>query len=76
MPLYCIATDHNLMYKYQWERANEKIGVNSPVVWVNQVGDYRCTVSNGTTQCFSEVIHVSDADGKLFERYFCVVYIY
>ena len=50
--------------------------MNSPVVWVDKVARYICTVSNGTTQCFSEVIHVSVDDGKHFESGFCVVRVY
>ena len=65
----------NLTYTYQWETINEKVGANSPEVWVDKVGEYRCTLSNGTTQCFSEVIHVSFFDGKLL-RDLSVWYMY
>ena len=72
VPLYCIAADHSLMYTYKWECLDEKVGVNSPVVWVDKVGEYRCTVSNGITQCFSEVVHVTIEDGKIFQCFLFV----
>ena len=69
MPLFCIAAGHNLSYKYQWERGDDKVGVNSPVLWVNEIGLYRCTISNGNVDCFSGVISVTDKDG-MFLRIF------
>ena len=72
VPLFCVATNHSLSYTYQWESISDgKIGANSPVLWVNKAGSYKCTVSNGSIQCYSELITVADDDGKLgsMEKY-------
>ena len=56
--VYCIASNHSSSCKYQWRNSDGDVGVNSPVLYVNKPGVYRCTVHCGGQQCFSRSINV------------------
>lgn len=45
-PLYCVASGHNLKYKYTWDNITGVVGVNSPIFYAFELGTYRCTVTN------------------------------
>lgn len=63
--LYCVASKHSLGFKYTWENDHGVVGVNSPVVFANKTGVYRCTVTNATgDKCFSKNIVVSKTGMK------------
>ena len=42
--IYCIASNHSCLYKYQWRNSEGEVGVNSPVLFVKKPGVYKCTV--------------------------------
>ena len=60
MPLFCIASGHNMSYIYEWEKVKVgPVGADSPVLWVDSPGLYSCTVTNGMEKCFSRSMRVS-----------------
>lgn len=57
VPLFCIASGHNLCLNYKWSKLGQHedccLG-NTPVMWVDSPGIYRCQVSSQTAEtCFS-----------------------
>ena len=60
-PLYCIASGHNLQYKYMWDNITEVVGVKSPICFAFEPGTYRCTVTteNGE-EAYSQSIVVRE----------------
>ena len=65
-PIYAIASGHSLDYKYKWDNVTSDLAGNTPVMWVNEPGSYRCTVTHNAknAQCFSHVITVVCDRGK------------
>lgn len=58
-PLFCVANGHKLDYQYQWSKDGAtEVGTNSPVLWVNKAGVYKCTVRSGLKIALSNIIDV------------------
>ena len=45
IPLYCVASNHTLLHTYRWESSSGELSVLSPVLWVNKIDTYKCTVT-------------------------------
>ena len=58
--LHCVASKHCFDYKYEWDNIDGRVGVDSPVLYVNKVGTYRCKVTNmiDSAQCRSASVSV------------------
>ena len=85
VPLFCIASNHSLLHVYSWEKVGTgKVGVDSPVLWLNVPGEYRCTVSSVGEQCYTDNIAVVKGMGNegkavygLFRTgYYIILYVY
>ena len=63
IPLFCVATGHNLKYTYKWSTLDQPLSGNTPVMWVNSPGVYRCQVSNKKESCYSANIIVTKENG-------------
>ena len=62
-PLVCVASGHKLSYIYEWNKVNDgSVGADSPVLWVNTSGIYRCKVSDAGTHCYSNNVRVTMID--------------
>ena len=61
VPLYAVASCHKPEYTYTWNRSGVSIGTNSPVLWINESGLYRCTVKSNvrTDECTTKLIRVA-----------------
>ena len=45
VPLFCISPKHSLLdCRYEWRNLSGEIGFNSPVIYANKPGVYRCSV--------------------------------
>lgn len=71
VPIYCVASSHSLDDEYEWDRVDMKLPGNSPVMWVNVPGAYRCKIVRGGVTCASKVINVElkSQSGYLHDRY-------
>ena len=60
VPLFCVASNHSLHYKYEWTSLTGVVGMNSPVYYANKPGIYRCTVTADRLDqtCLSRSINV------------------
>ena len=57
IPIYCVTSNHSLDV-YEWDQVDIKIPGNSPVMWVNVPGVYRCkNIRDGFT-CTFKVMNV------------------
>ncbi len=65
IPICCIASSHSLDFDYQWEGVSGKMLGSTPVMWINKLGTYRCTVTNPgiNRECHSTVITVEMVSG-------------
>ena len=61
VPLYCVASTHTILHKYQWENCGTALSCSSPVLWVNKAGVYKCIVKDAeeSMECCSREISVS-----------------
>ena len=66
IPLYCVASAHCIEYKYEWQVGGQHTGCNSPILWINTPGLYRCRVRHRIRQeeCVTELIRVSAVDSE------------
>lgn len=49
--LYCVASNHTLLHTYRWENSSGQLSVLSPVLWVNKIDTYKCTVRESANSC-------------------------
>lgn len=71
IPIYAIASAHSLDYICKWDNVSGDLAGNTPVMWVNKAGSYRCTVTHNArnSECFSHVINVFDNGMCAFTKY-------
>lgn len=76
--LYCVSSQHTSSTDYLWSNESGDVGMNSPVLYVNKPGIYRCVVSNKRRRLgpvYSRTISVTESSGMTLT--FCyVAYIY
>jgi hypothetical protein len=45
-PIFCLASNHTLKASYEWSCEGVRVGVSSPVLYVNKPGVYQCLVTD------------------------------
>ena len=60
LPIFCIASNHNVQVDHQWKREGwGDLGLSSPVLYVIQPGVYVCRVTDEMDRkCMSQQIKV------------------
>lgn len=58
IPIYCVVSGHSLYDDYKWDCVDRIVPGNTPVLWVNVPGVYRCRITRGGQVCSSAVIIV------------------
>ena len=71
LQLYCVVSNHSLSTDYQWSSVSDgTIGVCGPVLYVQNTGIYRCTITDdrfrvctsAEIEVVSGILHVSIID--------------
>ncbi len=63
VPIFSVASGHQLDYVYTWRQSGRVVGNNSPVLWVDTPGVYQCTCTScssveGPRSCSSREITI------------------
>ena len=58
IPIYCVVSGHCIYDEYAWDCIDKRIPGNTPVLWVNLPGAYRCRITRGGQVCYSAIIVV------------------
>lgn len=58
IPIYCVASRHDLECTYKWDCVDTILSGNTPVLWIHTPGTYRCVVSSQWYTCSSKTIVV------------------
>ena len=57
IPIYCVVSGHCVYDEYAWDCVDVRIPGNTPILWVNMLGAYRCRITRGQV-CYSAIIVV------------------